>query len=781
MADEVDFHLLADFVGRLGPVALILFREDDLLEPGAGGGEDLFLDPADAENAAAQTDFPGHGEVGADEPLGQERSEGDGDGGAGAGPVLGRGSRGDVDVDVVFLKVGAAQMKLLGLAAQITQGGLRAFLHHIAERAGEGQLACARHAGGLDEQDLPPDRGPGQAHGDAGVGDFFRGFGDESRLSQVTEQRARLDDDRLRLAVATDDFSGGLAGKGADFALQLAHPGLVRVVRDQLAQRWIGKLNPFATQAVFFKLARDKIAFGDLKFLGGGVAGQADDFETVAQSRMDRVKPVGGGDEEHLRQVEREVQVMIGETAILLRIEHFEQGGGWIAPEVRADFVDLVQEDGRIARLDAAQGLDDPARHRPDVSPAVPADFRFVAQPAQGNAGELASERVRHTLAQRGFAHAWRTDEAEQGALDILLEFDDRNKIQQTLLDLLQSEMLLVKDAGGRVDVDRVLRRPGPGQAEDPVEVGAGDGVLRDGGRHLTQPLDFLQGDFAHFLGQRLFFDLNAQVVDFGGNGIGFAQLALDGADLLAQEEIALAFGHAAGDFVLDLGAERGDFQLAIEQRLETIQAFFDVRDLEETLALFQAQVKVGRDQVGQVSPCFGVEGGDLDLVRERGIELDDLLELAVGVTGQGGQFHRLDALILQHFDPGAQVGALRLVLLHANAPQAFDEHADGVVRELEHFQHARAAAVFEEIFGQRRVDVGLLLQDQAQEAVSLHHIVDQADALRRIDEQWGDHARKDHDVRQAEDGQEGGRGFRRRSGDRGFGGVLIGRGRQDT
>ena len=56
-----------------------------------------------------------------------------------------------------------------------------------------------------------------------------------------------------------------------------------------------------------------------------------------------------------------------------------------------------------------------------------------------------------------------------------------------------------------------------------------------------------LRATFLHFLGQRILLDLLAQGVDLGGGGIAFAQFALDGAHLLAQEEIALALGHAAG------------------------------------------------------------------------------------------------------------------------------------------------------------------------------------------------------------------------------------------
>ena len=67
------------------------------------------------------------------------------------------------------------------------------------------------------------------------------------------------------------------------------------------------------------------------------------------------VQPVGRGDEEHLAQIERHVQVVIAELAVLLRVEHFQQRRRRIAAEVAAELVHLVQHEDRVAALGAAQ------------------------------------------------------------------------------------------------------------------------------------------------------------------------------------------------------------------------------------------------------------------------------------------------------------------------------------------------------------------------------------------------------------------------------------------
>ena len=82
---------------------------------------------------------------------------------------------------------------------------------------------------------------------------------------------------------------------------------------------------------------------------------------------------------------------MVGKRVVLLRIEHFEQGRGGISPEVRAHLVDFIQQDHGVPAFRPADALDDAARHRADISAAMPADFRFIPQAAKGNTDEFAA------------------------------------------------------------------------------------------------------------------------------------------------------------------------------------------------------------------------------------------------------------------------------------------------------------------------------------------------------------------------------------------------------
>src|SRR4029079_10299808 len=108
------------------------------------------------------------------------------------------------------------------------------------------------------------------------------------------------------------------------------------------------------------------------------VSRELEHFHAVAERRRNRIEYVRGRQKQHFRQVERNIEVMIAEGIVLLRVENFEQRGCRITSEVGAELVDLVEDENRVLRFGAAQTLDDLARKRADVRAPVAADFRFV-------------------------------------------------------------------------------------------------------------------------------------------------------------------------------------------------------------------------------------------------------------------------------------------------------------------------------------------------------------------------------------------------------------------
>ncbi len=193
---------------------------------------------------------------------------------------------------------------------------------------------------------------------------------------------------------------------------------------------------------------------------------------------MDAAHVVGRRDEQHFGQVVVDVEVVVVERGILLRIKHFEESRSGISVEVLRHLVDLVEHDYGVRGPGPLDGLDDTTRHGTDVGLAVSADFRFVVQTAERNPAILTAQRPGDRFAERGFAHARRPVEAEDGRFHVALELEHGQVFDDALLDLFQTEVVLVQDFLGVLHVEIVLGEFVPGQFEEEVHVGVLDVVI---------------------------------------------------------------------------------------------------------------------------------------------------------------------------------------------------------------------------------------------------------------------------------------------------------------
>ena len=205
------------------------------------------------------------------------------------------------------------------------------------------------------------------------------------------------------------------------------------------------------------------------------------------------------------------------------------------------------------------------------------ADLRLVAHAADRHAHELAPERPRDRLAERGLADAGRPDEAEDLARDLVAELRDREVLDDALLDLVEVEVVVVEHRAGVVEVEVVLGRGVPGQRQDPLEVGADHAVLGGRRRQPLEPAELAVGDLARLLGELQLGEPLAQLVHLGLLGVALAELLLDRLQLLAQEVLALALLHLRLHLRLDLRAELEHLDLAREDRRDAAQPLLDV------------------------------------------------------------------------------------------------------------------------------------------------------------------------------------------------------------
>ena len=167
---------------------------------------------------------------------------------------------------------------------------------------------------------------------------------------------------------------------------------------------------------------------------------------------------------------------------------------GGVAAEIAAELVDLVEHEDGVVGAGAAEGLDDLAGEGADVGAAVAADFGFVVHAAHGDAGELAAEGAGDGAAEGGFAHAGRSDEAEDGAFEDGLELEDGEVVEDAVLDLFEVVVIFVEDFGGALDIDLGAGGGGPGEGGHPLELGAGHAVFGRGRGHAGQAFELAGG-----------------------------------------------------------------------------------------------------------------------------------------------------------------------------------------------------------------------------------------------------------------------------------------------
>ena len=194
-------------------------------------------------------------------------------------------------------------------------------------------------------------------------------------------------------------------------------------------------------------------------------------------------------------------------------------------------------------------------------------------------------------------------DEREDRAADLVREGPDGEVFEDPFLDLLEAVMVLVEDARGFPDVELVLGRDVPGQADEPVHVRPDDADFGRGRGDPAHPVDLLDRPGLDLVRHAGRFDLFAEFVDLRLLRVVLAQLALDRLQLLAQDVLALGLVHLRLDFGLDPALELEDLDLVGQEGADELQSLDDVDRLEQFLALFGGHVGAVGDHVGKQSP----------------------------------------------------------------------------------------------------------------------------------------------------------------------------------
>ena len=507
------------------------------------------------------------------------------------------------------------------------------------------------------------------------------------------------------------------------------------------------------------------MALGDLHLFLHRVAGNLDDLHPVAQCGLDGGEAVGGGEEHDLREVVVELEVVVVKRAVLFGVQHLEHGRGGVAVQVPAQLVDFVEDEERVGGARLLQVLDDPARHGADVGLAVAPDFGFIPHAAEGHADILPAQRLGDGLAERGLADARRAVQANDGGLHVALQLEHGEVLDDALLDLFQSIVVLIEDLLGVGEVEVVLGGDVPGQVEQEVQIIGLHAVLGALGVHPLELADFLGKRFRDLLGPILEFGAGFLARDVLLVGVG-PEFLLDLLHLLVQEELALLLLDVGLDPALDVVLELEHLQFLAEEFHHLFDPFLEAFHLQEPLFLLLLRVHVGGDEVDEKTQGVDVLDGDGRLRGEVGAVLDHL------------HAHFLEALLKRLLlgvrpvfrgvregrDLGPQVGLLAYDLAHPATALALDDHRVRSVGHPQHLDDAGHRADVVKVGGRRIFHLSVLLGHDPDVVSSLIGLLEQLEALVPADVDGEHHTRKEDGVAQRQDGQvlRGGFAFHR-------------------
>ena len=507
---------------------------------------------------------------------------------------------------------------------------------------------------------------------------------------------------------------------------------------------------------VLVELLRDQVAPRDLHLLFVGVAAEVQDLHAIAKRGRNGIRLVRGRDEHHVREIERQVHVVIAERVVLLRIEDLEKRRRRIAAEVLSELVELVDHEHRVVRPRLLQTLDHAPWHRADVGAAVSTNLRFVAHAAERDAHELSAERSRDRFPERGLADARRPDEAEDRALHLLLQLAHAEKFQDALLHLLQVEVILVEDALRLLEIDLVGGRLGPRHVHEPVEVRAHHRRFRRVWVHRLEALQLLRSLARHFFRHRGFGDLLLEVVELFVLSVRVAELVLDGPELFAKEILLLHPVHLLLGLRLDAGLHGEELVLAQQVLVHFPEALDRIDRLEDLLAVVDLESEVRRDEIREAPGVVHVIENRQQIGGEDLAERDHLLEVFAHGADQRLRF-QLGAgrrLLAEALDRHLVEGLRLHELLRVSAEESLHQDLHAAVGQLPHAHDDGDGAVAVDLvlggFLLRRV----LLRGEKDQTILRERVVDGLDRRLAADEQRQDHEREHDHVPDGEHGQ---------------------------
>jgi hypothetical protein len=260
----------------------------------------------------------------------------------------------------------------------------------------------------------------------------------------------------------------------------------------------------------------------------------------------------------------------------------------------------------------------------------VALDLGLVAHAAHREAVEAPAQGLGDGPAQGRLADARRAHQTDDGAGHVALHDAERQKLEDSALDVLEAFVVPVEHPGRRFQIAGVLGVNPPGHAGQPVEVVAGHRVLGGAELEQRQLLEFLVDLPLGRLRYRAALEAPFELVDLGGLVVfRQPQLLLNELELLAQERLALMALDLRLDVLADVHLRLGDLHLLVQQLDHLLEAPLHRDGFQHVLQVGFAGGGEAGGEVGQQRRLVGVGAGQehFELLPVQRVEGDQLLD----------------------------------------------------------------------------------------------------------------------------------------------------------
>src|SRR5450756_637815 len=513
-------------------------------------------------------------------------------------------------VQIRLLDEMGVQPNVDSMRTDIAERSLGRFLHHITELARELKIAFAVHARGLDIDSVATVLGHNKT-----ARDSYTRFLDKTRVGirgqvQVGRKVIRVNGSACKRLLLLNFRSSYLAANPDKRAFESPYSGFSCVLLDNRQNGTVIDRKVFLLQSMLLHRLRKKEMPSYLLFLLVRVSRQGNDLHAVEEGRWNRLRYVRRRQEQDLRKVKWDFDIVVAELRILFWIKSLEQSSCRVAPEIRSNLVDLIQKEYWILGPCLLDSLNNAPWHSSNIGSAVSAHFRLVPYAAEGDMDELSVERLRDGFAQRCLANARRPDKTKNRTLGLVRKLAHCKILEYPVLNLFKPIVVLVQDLARTLQVNLVGSPDVPWEANKPVQICSDDGALWTHGRRFRQS------------GQ-LFFDLVAGVgrhMDLlellpvlsylAGLLTLFTEFFLDCSDLLAEVVLSLGLVDLGFHVALDLPCKFQHIDLFGEEFGDAVKSFFCIRCSKQRLPVFGPEQKAARNKVCE--PVGFRDAGDI-------------------------------------------------------------------------------------------------------------------------------------------------------------------------